>query len=71
MSLEALKQEAAALDDRSRWELLSYLLAMREEEWAASAREAARKLDDPNPDRWLTIEEFKARLDLIPEPPEA
>jgi hypothetical protein len=70
MSLETLKQSAAALDEGSRKELLSFLLAMREEEWAASAREAARKLDDPNPDRWLTLEELRARLDQIPEPSE-
>lgn len=71
MSLDVLKQNAAALDDRSRKELLRFLLAMREEEWAAEAREAARKLDDPNPDRWLTLEEFSARLDRIPPPPES
>jgi hypothetical protein len=69
MNLDALKQEAAALDESSRKELLSFLLAMREEQWARHAREAARKLDDPNLDRWLTIEEFKSRLDRIPEPP--
>ena len=28
----------------------------------------AKKLDDPDPSRWLTPEEFKARLDTIPEP---
>lgn len=70
MSLEALKQEAAALDTASQGKLLVYLASLREERWAAEAREAARKLDDPNPDRWLTPEEFRARLDQIPEPPE-
>ena len=69
MSLEALKREAAALDERSRKELFSYLVSLREEQWASRARELAKNLDDPDPSRWLTLEEFKIRLNEIPEPP--
>lgn len=70
MSLETLKQEAAALDDTSRKELFSFLISLREQQWAGQARKMARSLDDPDPNRWLTLDEFRARLDQIPEPPE-
>lgn len=70
MSLDALKQEAAALDDPSRKELFSFLVSLRERQWAAQAGAMARNLDDPDPTRWLTLEEFQTRLDQIPEPKE-
>jgi hypothetical protein len=70
MSLEALKQKAAALDAASQGELLVFLASLREERWAAEAHRLSKNLDDPNPDRWLTPEECRARLDQIPEPPE-
>lgn len=70
MGLEVLKQQAAALDDQSRKELVAFLVSLREKQWQAYARTAAKKLDDPNPDRWLTMEEFQARLAEMPEPPE-
>ena len=70
MSLESLKQQAAALDDQSRKELVAFLLSLREKQWQAYARASASKLDDPNPDRWLTFEDFQARLAEMPEPPE-
>jgi len=70
MSLENLKREAAALDDQSRKDLVAFLVSLREEQWHAHARAVGRKLDDPDPSRWLTLEEFQARLDRIPEPPE-
>ena len=69
MSLEALKREAAALDESSRRELFSYLISLRERQWATHARTTARSLDDPDSSRWLTPEEFKTRLEQIPEPP--
>jgi hypothetical protein len=70
MSLEALKQELAALDEKSRSDIFHFLASMHEERWAAEARRLARNLDDPDPDRWLTMEEFSRRLDLIPPPPD-
>lgn len=70
MSLEALKQQAAALDDQSRKELVAFLVSLREKQWQAYARAAAKKLDDPDTSRWLTLDEFQARLAEMPEPPE-
>ncbi len=70
MSLETLKHEAAALDEGARRELFSFLISLREQQWAGHAKSLAQNLDDPNPSRWLSADEFKTRLDRIPEPPE-
>lgn len=71
MSFESLKQEAAALDQKSRKELVAFLIGLREAERAEEIRKLAAKLDDPDASRWLTPEEFKTRLDKIPEPEDA
>ena len=68
MSFEALKKEAASLDERSRKELVSFLISLGQEQRAERARRLAEIRDDPDLSRWLTPEEFKARLDQIPEP---
>lgn len=70
MSLETLKETAAALDAQSRKELVAFLIGLREAERADHIRKMSAILDDPDPSRWLTIEELKARLELIPEPAE-
>ena len=69
MSLETLKREAAGLDEEARRELCAFLIALREKQWEAHLRKLAPRLDDTAPDRWLTIEELKERLEKIPEPP--
>ena len=70
MSLEALKREAAALDEGSRKELFSFLVSLLEQKWSSHAKALARNLDDPDQSRWLTEDEFKTRLDGIPELPQ-
>ena len=68
MSLDTLKREAAALDEKSRKELVAFLISLREKQWAAEVQAMAKKLDDPDQSRWLTPEEFKTRLEQIAEP---
>ena len=70
MSIETLKREIAGLDDRSRRELFSFLVALREEQWARHMRKTSAVLDDPDPSRWLTLDEVRTRLEKIPEPSE-
>ena len=68
MNLDALKREAAALDDNARKELFAFLVSLREKQWAEHLREAAAVLDSHEQSRWLTPEEFKKRLENIPVP---
>lgn len=69
MSLDALKREAAALDDDSRKELFAFLVSLREEEWAAQAKMAAHCLDDADKSGQLTVDGLTSHLDQSPEPP--
>ncbi|MEA3213529.1 MAG: hypothetical protein QOE70_6586 [Chthoniobacter sp.] len=68
MSLETLRKKVAALPPEQRRHLMGFLISsnMTDEE----RRELARKLDDKDPSRWLTLEEAMARLANIPEPPD-
>ena len=66
MSIEMLKREAAALDEKSQGELLVFLATLREERWVGRLREAAKVLDDPSA-KWLTREEVTARLATVPD----
>ena len=68
MSFEALKKEAASLDDQSRKELVSFLISLGGRQRAERVRRLAEIRDDPDPGRWLTPEEVQARLDRMPEP---
>ena len=70
MSQETLKREAAALDETARRELFSFLISLREQEWAGHARKTVKVLNDSDSSRWLPLDEFRAQLDQIPEPPE-
>ncbi len=68
MSLEILKREAAALAEPERRELFLFLANMRDKKWSDEIRQAARCLDDPDPNQWLTLDEVCKRLDEIPPP---
>lgn len=68
MSLETLKIEAANLDERSRKELVNFLISLRGKQRAERVQRLTGIMDDKDPGRWLTAEEFKERLDRIPEP---
>ena len=47
---------------------MSYLISPGGRQRAERARRLAEIRDDPDPSRWLTPEEFRERLDRIPEP---
>jgi len=68
MSLEALKKEAANLDEQSRKELVKFLVSLRTGPSADRARRLREIRDDQDPARWLTPGEFRERLDRIAEP---
>ena len=67
MSLEALKREAANLDEQSRKELVAYLVSLRHQQ-ADRAHRMSEIRDAKDPGRWLTAEEFEERLSRIAEP---
>ena len=70
MSLDVLKRDVAALDPAAQKELMIYLASLRENDREERARRLAAIRDNPDPNHWVTPEEFKRRLDQIPEPAE-
>ena len=68
MSLETLKKEAASLDEQSRKELVTFLVSLRNQQPEDRARRLTEIRDGRDPNRWLTPEEFRERLDRIEVP---
>jgi len=62
MSIDAIKQELASLDQAGRKEIVAYLVALDDEVNAEYRTALAQKIDDKTPGRWMTLEELDRRL---------
>lgn len=62
MSIEAIKQELAALDAGGRSQMVAYLVALNDQEDSQLRASLTRKIDDRDPANWLTLDQFDARL---------
>lgn len=56
--------EAARLDEESQRRLIGFLVALRDGQRPGHDHEMARRIDETNPDRWLTLEQLDAKLAL-------
>lgn len=67
MSLEAVKSVVTALPFEERKELLGFILDLNRDpqEIAERRRKLAEARDDTNPKRWVTLEEFKERVETL------
>jgi hypothetical protein len=61
MSFEAIEQEIATWDDAKLRRLIAYAVVLQDRRDGTLAKELAAKLDDPNPDRWISLEELDRR----------
>ena len=64
MSIEAIKQELANLDQTQRKEIINFLVAMDRRDDPARRAELTRRIDDKDPSHWVTLEELEKRLSL-------
>ena len=64
MSIDAIKQELAGLDDDKRHHIMAFLIAIEDRKNPEYMAAMARKMDDKDPSHWLTLEEFEKRLSL-------
>jgi cytochrome oxidase Cu insertion factor (SCO1/SenC/PrrC family) len=64
MSIDALKQALAGLDDAGRHQIMAYLISIDDQKDAEYLAKLARKIDDKNPANWITLEELEKRLSL-------
>lgn len=62
MSIDVLKQELAGLAAAERSQIMACLLALQDEQDDAYWATLARKIDEKDPRRWVTIEELDRRL---------
>jgi hypothetical protein len=63
MSLEQLKREVTALNDREQAELIRFTLQWRHAHDADYRQELTDRLDEADKSHWLTPDEFERRLD--------
>jgi hypothetical protein len=63
MSVEALKQELAALDPKQQRQLTAFLVSIQDERDDAYRRKLAKKIDQPASE-FATLEELDRRLNL-------
>ena len=64
MSIEAIKQELAGLDAEGRQQIIAFLVSINQRENPEYRAKMARKIDDNDPSRWVTLEEFEKRFSL-------
>jgi hypothetical protein len=62
MTIRQLKKEAAALSADKQAELVALLIQIRNQRDPEYKRVIAQRLDDPDPKRWVALEEVKKRL---------
>jgi len=64
MEVGVLKSELAALDSKERREMIAFLLAIEESDNQAYRKELARRIDDKDPNHWVSLDELDRRLGL-------
>ncbi len=62
MSIEVLKQELAGLAEQERTQIMAFLLSLQDAQDSSYRAMLARKIDDNDPSRWVTMEGLDRRL---------
>lgn len=69
MDLAIIQKEVETLAPEEQDRLAAYLTVLRMKRSPAHAEELSRRLDDRNPDHWMTLDELKAKLSRNDDPP--
>jgi len=62
MNVEELKKEAAALDREEQGELAAFLVSLRNSRDPAYRAAIQARMNEKDPARWLTPDQFERRL---------
>jgi hypothetical protein len=62
VSVNEIKSEIESLPLEERRHLAAYLVALRHKDLAEYRTAIAGKIDDRNPENWLSLEEYDQRL---------
>lgn len=63
MSIQEIKSELEALPAGERRELAAFLVSLRHKDLAGYRARMSDKIDDKNPEKWVTLEELDQRLE--------
>ncbi len=64
MEAGELKSELAALDSKGRRQMIAFLLALEEQNNQEYREELARRIDDKDPNHWVSLDVLDRRLGL-------
>jgi hypothetical protein len=64
VSIQEIKTELEALPAGERRHLAAFLVSLRHKELAEYRTLMARKIDDNQPENWVTLEELDLRLEF-------
>jgi hypothetical protein len=68
MSFEAFKDQVTNLNPTDRRRLMASLISLEDAQMNAYRAKLRQKIDDKNPDHWLTIEQLDEHLRLGESP---
>ncbi len=63
MNFETVQEEITTWDESTLRRLIAYAVVLQDRKSGQAAADA-RKLDDPNPTRWVSLEELDQRLGI-------
>jgi hypothetical protein len=64
MSFETLTQEVSAWPESEIRKLQAYLVSLNHQRTPGTMEQLSAKLDDPDPSRWVSLEDAAKRLGL-------
>ena len=64
MNFETVQEEITTWDEPTLRRLIAYAVVLQDRKSGQPAADYARKLDDPNPARWVSLEELDRRLGI-------
>ena len=67
MSIEAIQQEITTWDDSALRRLIAYAVVLQDRKSGQLPSTFARKLDDPDASRWVSLDELDRRLGIRPD----
>ena len=66
MNFETVQQEITTWDEPALRRLIAYAVVLQDRKSGQTAADA-RRLDDPDPSRWVSLEELDRRLGIGPD----
>ncbi len=61
--IQEIKSEVESLPADDRRQLAAFLVSLRHKDLAGYRAGMTRKIDDPSPEKWVTLEEMDQRLE--------